>query len=364
MTKHIAFLTIASLMGWLHCAEWLTSSGYVCTERCQAGSHRLGNAVVDHVLTCPVVDGVELEHRPGYSTGQEYNEDRELSEDDKYKWDYCSPAQIEAVVSEDEELGEMEAVPLPAHRENGGSGYNPGRPDSAILRVQSSIEGVKCQGECSKATNSEQHKCEISYTGINNFFCSPDSPLYRQQLSSKYKLWCLSPCTKPDFGTSNFMCKTMFGFDLCSPNSGMTATGRKCHGTCHEDPQDDQGHYKCFVDSARTVLEHCSPMASDLPGDTVTHALEFSNEGKVCAGRCHNRDGTKMCDVVSWEWNEDERKAELELGLETCGADGGSSWATIGIIIGCVLAAIAIIAIVAVIVAKKKYRAVNTQDNP
>ena len=93
----------------------------------QAGSHRLGNAVVDNVLTCPVVDGVELEHRPGYSTGQEYEEDRELSEDDKYKWDYCSPAQIEAVVSEDEELGEMEAVPLPAHRENGASGYNPGQ---------------------------------------------------------------------------------------------------------------------------------------------------------------------------------------------------------------------------------------------
>ena len=54
----------------------------------------------------------------------------------------------------------------------------------------------------------------------------------------------------------------------------------------------------------------------------------------------------------------------MNLGLETCGGDGGSSWATIGIIIGCVLAAIAIIAIVAVIVAKKKYRAVNTQDNP
>ena len=101
-----------------------------------------------------------------------------------------------------------------------------------------------------------------------------------------------------------FIFRTMFGFDLCSPNSGMTATGRRCHGTCHEDPQDDQGHYKCFVDSARTILEHCSPMASDLPADTVTHALEFSNEGKVCAGRCHNRDGTKMCDVVSWEWNE------------------------------------------------------------
>ena len=116
----------------LRCSEWLTSSGYFCTERCSAGSRRLGSAVLENVLTCPVVDGVELEHRPGYTTGQEYGEDRELSEDDKYKWDYCSPAEIEAVVREDDEveLGEMEAVPLPAERGNGGggnSGYNPGQ---------------------------------------------------------------------------------------------------------------------------------------------------------------------------------------------------------------------------------------------
>ena len=85
----------------LRSSEWLTSSGYFCTERCSAGSRRLGSAVLENVLTCPVVDGVELEHRPGYTTGQEYGEDRELSEDDKYKWDYCSPAEIEAVVREE-----------------------------------------------------------------------------------------------------------------------------------------------------------------------------------------------------------------------------------------------------------------------
>ena len=116
----------------LRSSEWLTSSGYFCTERCSAGSRRLGSAVLENVLTCPVVDGVELEHRPGYTTGQEYGEDRELSEDDKYKWDYCSPAEIEAVVRDDDEveLGEMEAVPLPAGRGNGrggNSGYNPGQ---------------------------------------------------------------------------------------------------------------------------------------------------------------------------------------------------------------------------------------------
>ena len=88
---------------------------------------------MSNVLTCPVVDGTELEHVPKRSesgrpsSGGDYDIVIEYDEDDKYKWDYCSPAQIEAVVSEDEELGEMEAVPLPAHRENGASGYNPGQ---------------------------------------------------------------------------------------------------------------------------------------------------------------------------------------------------------------------------------------------
>ena len=85
----------------------------------------------------------------------------------------------------------------------------------------------------------------------------------------------------------------MFGFDLCSANSGMSTTGRNCIGACHE----DQDEYKCFVDNARTTMEHCSP---DLPIGTVTHTLEFSNKGKVCAGRCDNQ----MCNVVSWKWNE------------------------------------------------------------
>ena len=76
----------------------------------QAKSHRIGSVVMDNVLICPVVDRLELEHWPSSFTGQE------LSEDDKYKWDYCSPAQIETIISEDyedEEMDYMDAVPLP-----------------------------------------------------------------------------------------------------------------------------------------------------------------------------------------------------------------------------------------------------------
>jgi len=358
MTIKKTFLTLSLLVTGIHSAEWLTSSGYFCTERCQAKNHSLGNNVVGNVLMCPVVDGVELEHKPGISSAGQ-----DLSEDDKYKWDYCSPAQIETIATdyEDYEDGEgMDVVPLPPQEENLANyyDYNPGSDpfDNSMVVVNSSIDGVQCEGECSRATNSEQYKCDISYKGMTNFYCSPDSPLYRQQLSSKHKLWCLSPCTKPDI-KSNFMCRTMFGLDLCSPNSGLTTSGSKCFGTCRV----DQGQYKCFVDSARTTLENCSPMVSDLPDDTVTHALDFSNKGKVCAGRCDNQ----MCNVVSWGWNENERKAELILSLETCGAEGASSnWITIGIVIGCSLAAFAIIIIVTIVFVKNKYSSVNTQDNP
>ena len=59
----------------------------------------------------------------------------------------------------------------------------------------------------------------------------------------------------------------------------------------------------------------------DLPR-AVTHALEYSNQasnifvriylriyavstqGRVCAGPCSDRDGSLMCDVVTWEWDE------------------------------------------------------------
>ena len=82
----------------------------------------------------------------------------------------------------------------------------------------------------------------------------------------------------------------------------------------------------------RSEKEHCGPVAGspDLPR-AVTHALEYSNQvsnifmpiylctylytylstlyplstqGRVCAGPCSDRDGSLMCDVVTWQWDE------------------------------------------------------------
>ena len=53
--------------------------------------------------------------------------------------------------------------------------------------------------------------------------------------------------------------------------------------------------------------------------------------------------------------------SDLQMGLEYCG-NVNNQWRDIGIIIGCVIAAIAIIALVAFVVARKKYSRVNTNE--
>lgn len=68
-----------------------------------------------------------------------------------------------------------------------------------------------------------------------------------------------------------------------------------------------------------------------------------------------------MCQVVSWQWNEDERRADLEMSVAACGPVKNSLRDT-GIIIGCVIAAIAIIGVVTMVVIRKKYDRVNTSE--
>lgn len=84
-------------------------------------------------------------------------------------------------------------------------------------------------------------------------------------------------------------------------------------------------------------------------------------EFKICAGQCRDWDGDKMCQVVSWQWNEDERRADLEMSVAACGPVKNSLRDT-GIIIGCVIAAIAIIGVVTMVVIRKKYDRVNTSE--
>ena len=103
----------------------MTSGGHHCTERCQVSTRVIGGEELDNVYTCPVVNGVSLEHvAAGHSESGRPNsdyddpEDRELSEDDKYFWDWCTPSVTEELVSDendddDDELGTMDPAPLP-----------------------------------------------------------------------------------------------------------------------------------------------------------------------------------------------------------------------------------------------------------
>jgi len=365
-------------------AEWMTSGGHHCTERCQVSTRVIGGEELDNVYTCPVVNGVSLEHvAAGHSESGRPNsdyddpEDRELSEDDKYFWDWCTPSVTEELDDsdqndDDDELGPMDPAPLPdtgfnpgsgggegfsGNRNPGNSGYNPG---SSASGVASSLYGVKCEGACREISWSNQYKCSIPEGSFlsREFYCSPAHvPIPRTQVSSRKKLWCIGDCVSSG-SNGYYQCRTMFGYDLCSPSRDMSSSGRRCHGSCEEDPQDDQQHYKCFVNDMRTEMEHCGAYADTLP-DAVTHAVQYSNDGKVCAGLCQDWNGDKRCEVVSWTWDEDSLKADLELSDAACGPET-NRWRDIGIIIGCVLAAIAIIGVVTFIVVKKKYDRVST----
>ena len=83
-------------------AEWMTSGGDHCIERCHVGTRK----ELDAVLWCKVVDGVATEHRPGH-------EEESLTEEDKYMWDYCTPATVEVVEDGDgyHETGEASVLP-------------------------------------------------------------------------------------------------------------------------------------------------------------------------------------------------------------------------------------------------------------
>jgi len=375
MTSRGAFILIASLLaGLCEASEWRTAGGFHCTERCTVRDLDWDGRKLEAVLTCPVVDGESTEWRPRRTSdsgrpcvtgeceaGREPEEG--YSEDDLQFWDFCTPASLEALQQGGE--AEAEAVTLPANLGDSGSGYNPG--SGSHRRAASSLAGVYCEAECrdmmAGPDGRDRHSCAVSGHALDAFYCSPQVPLVRSRLTSRNKLWCTSPCTRRD-ARDPYTCRTMFGVDYCSPSEDKSYSGRMCVGSCKEDShEDEEGHYKCYVDQMRSEKEHCGPVAGspDLPR-AVTHALEYSNQGRVCAGPCSDRDGSLMCDVVTWEWDEDRQKADLVLGVEYCGLEGSSTAKTVGIVVGCVLAALAIVALVAFVVARKKYDSVRTTE--
>jgi len=330
-------------------AEWMTSGGDHCIERCHVGTRK----EMDSVLWCKVVDGVATEHRPG-------QDEESLTEEDKYMWDYCTQAKVEVVEDGDGYQETGEAVVLPERvnrtkRETGGSGgfFNPGTTGLAAA----SLAGINCAGPCTENYGGK-YTCDVPGSNPNNFFCSPNVPLKREQLTSHNKLWCTSACNKGS-GDDFYECKTLFGYDRCSPQGDRSASGKTCFSPCQPDYSSDHQHYQCYTDEAKEQLEDCGYW---YVAGAKKEALEYTNNDEVCAGPCLEQDGDLVCSYVDWQWNQDEMASSLQMSLGSCGPQSGMSWTTIGIIIGCVVAAVIIVALIAFFVSKRKYSQAATQE--
>ena len=134
-------------------------------------------------------------------------------------------------------------------------------------------------------------------------------------------------------------------------------TGEKCLTECQEE-EGEHKHYKCTT--SQDAPQHCGNW--DVRQEHKM-ALEYDDQNRVCAGPCEDRDGDMVCTVVQWAWDEDSQQSQLETTFGYCGASKGNMARTIGIVVGCLAAAVLIIVIVAFVMVKNKgYFRANTQE--
>merc|ERR1711936_94741 len=309
----LQLLGVLLVVGCTRGAEWKTSGEHHCIERCHAGSRK----GLDGVLWCQVVDGITTEYKP---EGEE-----------KYMWDYCTPAIVETVGDGHKE-GSGVGVGLPERvnrtRRQAGSGggnFNPG----TTSRTAASIHGKYCEGACTMNYGGK-YSCDLPGHNPNTFFCSPNEPLKREQLTSHNKLWCINDCIKGP-GNDYYECKTLYGYDRCSPQGDRSASGKACHGACQPNYDTNHHHYQCHVDEDKEDREDCGNWYVN----TAKKALEYTNDDKVCAGPCQEQDGALVCSYVEWDWEEDEEVSTLQMRLGYCGLGNRLSitWLTISIFI-------------------------------
>ena len=149
----------------------------------------------------------------------------------------------------------------------------------------------------------------------------------------------------------------MGGLDQCSPGRNKTVTGERCSSQCREE-EGGHRHYKCSTYQGDS--HHCGNWEVS---EEHQMALEYDDQDRVCAGPCQERDGDLVCTVVQWAWDQDSQQAQLETTFGYCGASKGNTARTIGIVVGCLAAAVLIIVIVAFVMAKNKgYFRANTQE--
>jgi len=351
--KSLLVLVVAGLSQG---AEWRTSGSKHCIERCHVGTRR----ELDSVLWCKAVDGVSKEHKPSESGRPSAHEDDDVAEEDRYLWDYCTPATVNAIEGGEIFDEGVEAVVLPEgidrrKRQTGASGGH--FPDTVGQQRSSSLAGINCEGEC-KENFGGKYKCDVPNGPPNNFFCSPEVPLVRQQLSSHNKLWCISDCVKGS-SADYYECRTLYGYDRCSPQGDRSSTGKLCESPCQANRGSAQHHYQCMTNSSTGYLEDCGYWY--LAG-AEKESLQYTQEDKVCAGPCQEVDNQLVCSYVDWVWNQDENVGELELSLGECGPNSKSVWTTVGIVIGCIVAALLLIGLIAYMVSRRKYSQAASND--
>lgn len=354
----MTFLCLVTLVVAVAGNEWFTSRHQHCIERCTAREKK-----GKEVYACYTVDGLNKEFRPSNQTASSrpgINDPIPSLDDDDFPWDYCTPAKSVSLEQDDPANSETIAKPVnntqsqggfnPGNRNDGGQGgqggqgFNPG-----ALATGTSIPGILCNSPC-KMTNDKSYKC--TYDGSNQeFYCSPDYPLERKQITSHNKLWCTGPC-EPSPNNSGDMCRTLMGKDLCSRTPKFSSKGTACLSECAVWPEAQTNHLTCRISNNNSTFEACGNWDFD---STKTAALEYTHEGKVCASPCTDHDDEMLCSYVEWkaDGNQDNKKSILYMMEGECGPEGDMNWTMIGIILGCVVGAIILIALVGAVVSKR-----------
>jgi len=341
----------------IQAAEWMTSGGNHCIEKCRPGTRK----GLDLVMHCSVVDGETTEFRPGgvHEEGSGEEEEESGDDEDKVMWDYCTRAPMETLETGDGYDEAVEPVGLPdkvdgSNRQTGSgdSNFNPGSRG----KTESSLAGVFCDGACTENFGG-RYTCDVPGKNPNNFFCSPDLPLQREQLTSHNKLWCISDCLRWP-GDQHYKCKTLHGHDLCSPHKDKSSTGQVCSSPCQPNYDVPDQHYQCTVN--KTTKEDCGYW---YVATAKKAALEYTNNDQVCAGPCLDTDGDLVCSYVQWQWSESSSVSLLHLLQGPCGGvPGRSVWQEVLIVVGCVLGALLVILLIAVYVGRTKYSPTATTE--
>jgi len=328
-------------------AEWRTSNpDHHCTSKCQIGQRY----DQEEVYWCPSTDGTTTEWDPKSDSP---------AEEDKFMWDYCTPGP-EALHKEPER-----PVTLPSEitfddddnsggrggqgGHGGQGGYYPDTGNGENPRGQSSsLAGHMCTGTCEPISGQKNFTCDIGVPP-GRFACSQEVALRRTQVGSQTKLWCMfgSPCAKQN--DDIYRCRTMLGWDQCSPSSNHDSQGGECTDACHQMEVEGKVHYKC--NNGEAGLVDCGFWGHP---EVQKKTLEFTADDEVCAGPCVEKEGEMVCPFVKWQWDEEKGQARLVEAFGNCG-EAGWGWVEWVILVAGILGGLLVIGIVAFVVSKKGY---------